>query len=173
MKFSDYLTVVKDWPTPGVNFLDLQSLLVQPDVFRAAKWAMEDLITGSPTSIVAVESRGFLLAAPIAQDLQVPLILARKPGKLPGAVVSITYDTEYSQDTLCMEAGVDPGQQPLIVDDVLATGGTVAAVSQLLRNNFQCESVSCVTLFNLAFLPGSERLCQEDIKFTAVEDIHA
>lgn len=172
MKFSEYLTVVNDWPRPGVNFLDLQSLLVKPDAFRAATRAMADLITDCPTSIVAIESRGFLLAAPIAQDLQVPLILARKPGKLPGPVVSITYDTEYSQDTLCIEARIDPGQQPLIVDDVLATGGTVVAVAQLLRTHFQCQSVSCVTLFNLAFLPGSKRLCQENIQFTAVEDIH-
>lgn len=173
MKFSDYLTVVKDWPKPGVNFLDLQSLLIKPDVFRAAKWALEDLISDPPTSIVAVESRGFLLASPVAQDLQIPLIMARKPGKLPGSVVSITYDNEYSQDTLCIEVGVDPGDHPMIVDDVLATGGTVAAVAQLLRNNFQCQSVSCVTLFNLAFLPGHKRLDQENITFCAVEDIHA
>jgi adenine phosphoribosyltransferase len=172
MKFSEHLAVVSDWPKPGVNFLNLQSLLTKPAVFRSACQVMQDLVSDSPTSIVAVESRGFLLAAPLAHALGLPLILARKPGKLPGAVVSITYDTEYSQDTLCIEAGVDPGQHPLIVDDVLATGGTVVAVAQLLRSNFRCESVSCVTLFNLAFLPGRQRLDQANVKFRAVEDIH-
>lgn len=172
MNFSEHLHVEADWPRPGVNFLDLQSLLTKPDIFRAAKWAMEDLITDSPTSIVAVESRGFLLASPIAQDLQLPLILARKPGKLPGAVVEVNYDTEYSQDTLCVQTAVDPGVRPLIVDDVLATGGTVSAVAQLLRSHFRCASVSCVVLFNLAFLPGHRRLLQEDITLKAVEDIH-
>lgn len=172
MKFSEHLRVVADWPRPGVNFLDLQSLLAKPDVFRAAKWAMEDIVPDRPTSVVAIESRGFLLAAPMAQDLQLPLILARKPGKLPGSTVEITYDTEYSQDTLCIETGVDPGGRPLIVDDVLATGGTVSAVARLLRNHFRCESVSCITLFNLAFLQGDQRLQQEGIGFQAVEHIH-
>lgn len=172
MKFSDYLTVINDWPRPGVNFLDLQSLLTKPAAFRAAKWAMEDLVTDSPTSIVAIESRGFLLASPMAQDLQLPLILARKPGKLPGSVVDITYDTEYSQDTLCIETAVDPGTRPLIVDDVLATGGTVSALACLLRTHFSCESVSCITLFNLAFLRGNQRLEQENINFKTVENIH-
>lgn len=173
MKFSEHVHVEADWPRPGVNFLDLQSLLTKPDMFRAAKLAMEDLITDLPTSIIGVESRGFLLASPIAQDLQLPLILARKPGKLPGAVVEVTYDTEYSQDTLCVQTAIDPGLRPLIVDDVLATGGTVLAVAQLLRNYFRCDSVSCVVLFNLAFLPGHQRLLQEDITLNAVEDIHA
>lgn len=173
MKFSEHLRVVTDWPRPGVNFLDLQSLLTKPDTFRAAKWAMEDLVINSPTSVVAIESRGFLLASPIAQDLQLPLILARKVGKLPGPVVEITYDTEYSQDTLCIETEVDLGSNPLIIDDVLATGGTVSAVARLLRNHFQCESVSCITLFNLAFLHGDQRLHQEDIEFRTVEHIHA
>lgn len=172
MKFSEHLTVVADWPRPGVNFLDLQSLLTKPSVFQTACQAMHDMAPTASTSIVAVESRGFLLAAPLAQSLGLPLILARKPGKLPGAVVSITYDTEYSQDTLNMEAAVDPGKHPLIIDDVLATGGTVVAVAQLLRSNFDCESVSCVTLFNLAFLPGEKHLQQQNIKFRAVEDIH-
>lgn len=172
MKFSEHLTVIPDWPNPGVNFLDLQSLLVKPSIFQAACQAMHDMAPAASTSIVAIESRGFLLAAPLAQSLGLPLILARKPGKLPGAVVSITYDTEYSQDTLCMEAAVDPGRCPLIIDDVLATGGTVAAVGQLLRSNWQCESLSCVTLFNLAFLPGEKRLLKENIRFCAVEDIH-
>lgn len=171
MRLQDHLTVVPDWPRAGVNFLDLQSLLTRPDLFQSAVDRMASLIDSRYTSVVAVESRGFVVGSPLAVSHQLPLILARKPGKLPGRTLSVKYDTEYSQDELCVEADVDPGAHPLIIDDVLATGGTVSAVARLLRVNFACSSVSCLVLFNLAFLPGAQLLEQNAIHLLAVEDI--
>lgn len=167
------LTVVTDWPRPGVNFLDIQSLLAKPALFQQAVDGMVSLVHSEYSSIVAVESRGFVFGAPVALALDLPLIMARKPGKLPGAAVSVQYDTEYSRDELCVQSAIDPGAHPLIVDDVLATGGTALAMAQLLRQHFQCHQVTCMTLFNLAFLPGAATLQHHNIGVLAVEHIHA
>jgi adenine phosphoribosyltransferase len=173
ISLQNHLTVVPDWPRPGVNFLDIQSLLTNPELFQLAVHRMLALVHIEYSAVVAVESRGFVFGAPVALATQLPLIMARKPSKLPGATVSVRYDTEYSQDELCIEAGVDPGAHPLIVDDVLATGGTALAVARLLREKFDCDSVSCLTLFNLAFLPGDKTLQHNNIHLLAVENIDA
>jgi len=173
MKFSDYLTVVKDWPRPGVGFLDIQSLLANTDLFQSAVTAMKDQITHQHSAVVAVESRGFVFGTALALSLGLPLIMARKSGKLPGATVCVDYDTEYSQDRLCIEIDVDAGDHPLIVDDVLATGGTAAAVAKLLRTHFDCKAVSCATMFTLDFLPGKQILAQHQINLYTVEHISA
>ena len=148
-----------DWPRPGVNFLDVGALLASPELMQQiTQWFALTAEIHRATSLVAVESRGFLFAAPASVYAKVPLILARKPGKLPGECVSFRYDTEYSTDCLEIQQHAPVGTRPLIIDDVLATGGTACAVANMLANNWDTESVAVSTLIELGFLSGRQRL---------------
>ena len=153
-----------DWPRPGVNFLDVGALLASPELMRQiTQWFTLTAEIHGATSLVAVESRGFLFAAPASVYAQVPLILARKPGKLPGDCVSIIYDTEYSTDCLEIQRSAPVGARPLIIDDVLATGGTACAVADMLASNWNTESVAVSTLIELGFLSGRQRLVERGV----------
>lgn len=159
MNIKEYLPVVENWPVPGVNFVDICGLLHKPAAFETLiDWAADACNNNEiqATSIVAIESRGFLFAAPIANKLQVPLILVRKPNKLPGEVYSIEYTTEYSTDKLSIQKSAPLGPSPVIVDDVLATGGTICAVAELLRTHWTVDYISAVVPIVLKFLPGLE-----------------
>lgn len=129
------LRVVPDFPKPGIFFRDISPLLGNP---RAFEWTIHEMSRRSsgvmPDVILAIESRGFVFGAPLAIKMGLPLCMARKPGKLPGETVSIQYGLEYGADMLHMQIDAVPsGSRVLIVDDVLATGGTAAAAGNLVR----------------------------------------
>lgn len=169
MNLKNYIPVVLDWPKPGVNFLDITGLLNEPTAFNYSVNQLSLLVKQSgASSIVAVESRGFIFASPVAKSLGLPLIIVRKPNKLPGDVYTVTYTTEYSTDSLSIKANAPVGVTPFIVDDLLATGGTILATSRLLRDHFTVESISAGAIIGLDFLPGRSQLTANNISVNTV-----
>ena len=160
---------VPDFPEPGVVFKDIMPLLRSPEGFRAAVAA---LLEDAPTDIdlvVGMEARGFLFAAPLALELGAGLVPVRKPGKLPGNVISQSYDLEYGTNTLTLpDDAIKAGQRVLVVDDVLATGGTVGATAALL-SRLGAELVHVAVLLELSFLNGREALQQHGVsRFSSI-----
>jgi adenine phosphoribosyltransferase len=151
---------IPDFPQPGVVFKDITPLLADADCFGAAVGALADLHRDGarPGKVVGIESRGFLLAAPVADRLDAGLTLVRKPGKLPWKTVREEYALEYGTDALEIhEDAIIPGERVLVVDDVLATGGTAAAALRLVER-LGGHVVGCAFLVELAFLGGRGRL---------------
>jgi adenine phosphoribosyltransferase len=170
MNLKQFITSVPNWPKPGVNFLDITPLLENPAAFDyCTEWLVDQIRNTGATSVVAVESRGFIFGSAAARLAQVPLVLVRKAGKLPGDVYNVTYDTEYSTDTLEIKTTANPGTDPLVIDDLLATGGTFIAVNNLLRQNFNVSTVSAASIINLAFLPGAVNLTNNNIAYVSLE----
>lgn len=160
-----HIPVVHDFPSPGIGFRDIVPLLAHPEARSAALLGLQGLVqalaaaAGKPVAgLCAVESRGFVFAAPLADRLGLPLILLRKPKKLPPPVVAVSYALEYGNDSLeCRPGLLPPGAGVVIVDDVLATGGTLCAAAELLRG-MELEVLGAATLLEIAFLNGNERL---------------
>ncbi len=151
---------IPDFPTPGVLFKDITPLLAHADSLRAVVGAIVEHFDGDrrPDTIVGIESRGFLLAAPVADRLGAGVVLVRKPGKLPWRTVREDYDLEYGSDALEIHAdALRPGERVLVVDDVLATGGTAAATVRLVER-LGAEVTGLAFLIELAFLGGRARL---------------
>lgn len=150
---------VVDFPAPGVVFKDITPLLDDPRGFAAAVDMMVEPWVGAGVSkVLGIEARGFMLATPIAQRLAVGFVPVRKPGKLPAATVGLDYDLEYGTDRVEMHAdALVAGEQVLIVDDVLATGGTAAATARLV-DRVGAEVVGFAMLIELASLGGRARL---------------
>ena len=161
MDLKQVIRTVDDFPKPGVKFLDITSILENPQAFRqTVNWLIKLAAIHEIESIVAIDSRGFIWGGALANELQCPLYLARKPGKLPGAVVTQTYDTEYSTASLSMLKDVKIKGPVLILDDILATGGTLNAVGDLLKKEFNINPKNQVhaVIANLDFLPGKKLL---------------
>jgi adenine phosphoribosyltransferase len=155
---------VPDFPKPGILFYDITTLLRDPEGFRLTIDALSQPLVGRDIDlIVAIESRGFILGAAVADRLGVGFVPVRKPGKLPAQSVRVTYQLEYGSD--CLEIHKDaivPGQRVLVLDDVLATGGTARATVDLVRQvGGIVEGV--VFLLELTFLKGRDRLAGEDV----------
>lgn len=150
---------VPDFPKPGIVFKDITPLLLEPRLFRRAVELMAAPYRNSRVArVLSIESRGFLLGAPIAIELQAGLVPIRKPGKLPAARERVEYALEYGTDALEMHHdAVRPGDRVLVVDDVLATGGTAEAAAKLVRAQ-GAELVGFTFLIELGFLKGRERL---------------
>ncbi len=150
---------VPDFPKPGILFKDITPLLLDPRAFRQAIELMANPFRAARvTRVVSIESRGFLLGAPIALTLEAGLVPIRKPGKLPAARGRVEYALEYGTDALEMHRdAVGAGDRVLIVDDVLATGGTAEAAARLVRTH-GAEMVGFTFLIELDFLKGRERL---------------
>jgi adenine phosphoribosyltransferase len=125
---------IPDFPKPGILFYDITSVLMNPEAFGFCVQAMIDRYRDRPIdSIIAVESRGFVFAAPLARELKVPLVLARKRGKLPGPTYSKTYALEYGTDTIEVhQADLKKNDRVLVVDDLVASGGTLKATAELV-----------------------------------------
>ena len=156
---------VPDFPKPGIMFKDITPLLLDPGRFRRAVELMAAPFRGSEVRrVVSIESRGFLLGAPIALLLDAGLVPIRKPGKLPAARGRVEYALEYGTDALEMHRdAVGQGDRVLIVDDVLATGGTAEAAAKLVRAH-GAQVVGFTFLIELDFLKGRERLRNERVE---------
>ena len=157
---------VPDFPKPGVFFYDISTLLRHGPAWRAAMEGLADLVRPHrPDVLAAVESRGFLVAAPLALELGLGFVMLRKPGKLPGLTIGLNYALEYGTDRIEMQAdAIEPGQRVVLLDDLLATGGTMSAGVNLLR---QAGAVvpAAAALIELTFLGGRARL---DVPFGAL-----
>lgn len=159
MDLKQYVRDVPDFPKPGIMFKDITPLLSSPEAFS---YAVEHLANKYRSqridAIAAAEARGFLLAAPLAYLLKKPLIPLRKPGKLPYQTRSYSYDLEYGSASLHMHVDAfKPGDHVLLVDDVLATGGTMQAACKLVEQS-KGKVAGCAFLIELAFLEGSKKL---------------
>jgi adenine phosphoribosyltransferase len=159
MDLQSYIRDVPDFPKPGILFKDITPLLANPDAFEYAISRMSaHYATLEVDAIAAAEARGFLVAAPLALQLRKPLIPLRKPGKLPYQTHSFKYDLEYGSAELQMHIdSVKPGSTVLLVDDVLATGGTMAAGVKLVQNAGGTV-LGCCCLIELGFLEGRSKL---------------
>jgi adenine phosphoribosyltransferase len=155
---------VPDFPKPGILFKDVTPVLADPRLFGRVVNAMSAPFRGRHINkVVGVEARGFLLGAPIALALHAGFAPARKPGKLPWKTVTERYALEYGEDGLQLhEDAVKPGDQVLIVDDLLATGGTAEATTRLVTK-LGGEVVGYSVLISLDFLPGRERLGRQKV----------
>lgn len=143
---------VPDFPKPGVTFKDITPLLSSPAGFAATVDALAASAPAGIDVVCGMEARGFIFGAPVALALGASFVPVRKPGKLPREVVETTYDLEYGTETLAIHAdAITPGARVLIVDDVLATGGTVAATADLVRR-LGGSLVSVSVVMELAFL---------------------
>jgi adenine phosphoribosyltransferase len=150
---------VPDFPTAGILFRDITPLLATPEAFGAAVEAMADPFRRSGAAkVVGIEARGFMFGAAIARELGLGFVPARKPGKLPGKTEKIVYGLEYGSDALEVHADAfSPGELALIVDDVLATGGTSAAAAELVER-VGARVLALVFCIELAELKGRSRL---------------
>jgi len=160
VNLSALIVDVPDFPRPGIGFKDITPLLASPGGLAAA---VSGLIESAPADVdvvVGLEARGFLFGPPVALALGVGFVPVRKPGKLPRDCVSVTFDLEYGSDTVSMHAdALSAGQRVLIVDDVLATGGTVAATVDLVHQ-LGATVTGVAVVLELGFLPGRARLTE-------------
>ncbi len=159
-----YIRSVPNFPRPGINFYDITTLLQDPAGFTLALEAMEEFARSKQADkILAVESRGFLFGAALADRLEAGLVLARKKGKLPYKTVSVEYALEYGTDSLEVhEDAVVKGERVLIVDDLIATGGTLQAVCKMVEQ-LSAEVVGISAVIDLSFLPWREKLADYDV----------
>jgi adenine phosphoribosyltransferase len=160
---------IHDFPKPGIAFRDISTLLADGPGFSAAIDAMVAIARPlGPDRIVAIDARGFLFGAPVAVALGAGVIPARKKGKLPGATLGVDYDLEYGTDRLELHVGaVLPGHRALIVDDLIATGGTALACVKLLREA-GAEVVGAVFAIDLPDLGGADRLRAEGVAVSSL-----
>lgn len=172
MNLDAVIRKVPDFPKPGILFYDITSIFTTPDAFAYVVDRMVDAYKDVRIDgVVAIESRGFLVAGAYCDRVRKPLVLARKKGKLPGKTVSKSYALEYGEATLEMHAAdIVPGSRYLIIDDLVATGGTIEAVASMLAS--QGASVAGVfCIIGLPFLPYKSRLAEFDVK--TLIDYHA
>ena len=159
MDLKQHIRGIPDFPKPGILFYDISTLLRDADAWQVAVGRMaRQVAPARPDLLAGVESRGFLMAAPLASKLGCGFLMLRKPGKLPGDTVSLRYDLEYGSDSLHIQAdAIRPGQRVVVVDDLLATGGTLAAAVALLRK-VGAEVVAAAVLIEILSLGGRNRL---------------
>ena len=163
-KLEDYVLTIPDFPEKGIMFRDVTSVLQDADGLHLAIDTMQDLVKDLDFDVVAgAESRGFIFGTPIAYNMHKPFVLIRKKGKLPRETVSVDYDLEYGKATIEMHKdSIKPGQKVAIVDDLIATGGTIEAAIKLVEQ-LGGEVVKVVFLMELAGLKGREQLSQYDV----------
>lgn len=153
-----HLREIPDFPEPGVLFRDITPLLADGDAFRELVQRLADHYRGQVDAIAGLESRGFILAAPLATTLGIGMITVRKAGKLPGPVIGVDYQLEYGQARMELRPeSVKPGSRVLIIDDVLATGGTAAAAVELIHR-CQADVAAVAVLLELTDLNGRSKL---------------
>ena len=166
MDLKDHIRGIPDFPKPGILFYDISTLLRNEDAWQVAMGRMARAVRNyNPDLIAGIESRGFLVAAPLALKLGCGFIMLRKRGKLPGETIGHDYALEYGTDRIEIQAdAVDKGQRVIVVDDLLATGGTMAAGVALLRK-IGAIVPATAAMIELTFLNGRKRL---DVPFEAL-----
>ena len=158
-KLEDYVVSIPDFPEEGIIFRDVTSVLQDADGLQLAIDTMQELVSDLEYDVVAgAESRGFIFGTPIAYNNKKPFVLIRKKGKLPRETVEVSYELEYGQATIEMHKdSIRPGQKVLVVDDLIATGGTTEAMIKLIES-LGGEVVGVVVLMELAGLEGRKKL---------------
>jgi adenine phosphoribosyltransferase len=164
MDFKAKIRVIPDFPQPGIRFKDITTLLQDGEAFKAAIDTLNEFAVKRNADIIAgPESRGFVLAAPMAYALGKGFVPVRKPGKLPGETIAVEYSLEYGKDSLEIHKdAVKPGQRVIIADDLLATGGTISSTIKLFEK-LGAEVVGVCFLIELTYLNGREKLKGYDV----------
>ncbi len=159
MDLKEHIRGIPDFPKPGILFYDISTLLAHADAWQVAMGRLAKIVGGyRPDVLAGIESRGFLVAAPLALKLGCGFIMVRKKGKLPGPTIPHEYALEYGTDTIeVQEDAVHPGQRVALVDDLLATGGTMNASIELF-GKLGAEVVGAACIIELTFLGGRSRL---------------
>ena len=172
MNLLDYLPVVPDFPKSGIMFRDISPLLANAGAFKEATDQLAGISKDLEfTHLLGIESRGFIFGAALANKLSKPLILARKPNKLPLDVHQESYGLEYGSDLLEMQKSILPTDaKVLLIDDVLATGGTLLASAKLVQKSGAVVA-GAVTLLEISLLAGTQRLTQEGVLARSVLQI--
>jgi len=165
-KIDEAIRKIPDFPKPGILFFDLTSILTNHDVFAHVVDKMVEMYRDVPIdAVAAIEARGFLFASPFAYRRGVPLILLRKKGKLPGKTISREFDLEYGTDTIEVHTDdVVPGSRVLVIDDLIATGGTVSAACSLI-DDAGANVCGVFSVVALPFLDFSSRLPGREIRY--------
>ena len=164
-KIEEYVRSIPDFPEPGIIFRDVTSILQDADGLKLAIDSMQECLKDADVDvIVGTESRGFIFGVPIAYNLHKPFVPVRKKGKLPCETISRSYDLEYGSATIEMHKdSIKPGQKVALVDDLIATGGTIEAAIKMIEE-LGGEVVKVVFLMELAGLKGREKLKGYDVK---------
>ena len=164
-KLEEYVRSIPDFPEPGIIFRDITTILQDPDGLHLAIQSMQDKLKDTEFDVVVgTESRGFIFGVPIAYNLHKAFVPVRKKGKLPCETVSMEYDLEYGSAAIEMHKNsIKPGQKVVLVDDLVATGGTIEAAIKLVEE-LGGEVVKVVFLMELAGLKGRERLKGYDVE---------
>ncbi|MBQ5430775.1 MAG: adenine phosphoribosyltransferase [Lachnospiraceae bacterium] len=163
-KVEDYVRTIPNFPEEGIMFRDITTVLQDADGFQLAIDEMQKFLEGVDFDVIAgTESRGFIFGTPLAYNLHKPFVLVRKKGKLPAETVEETYDLEYGSATIEMHKdAIKPGQKVVLVDDLIATGGTIEAAAHLVEK-LGGEVVKMLFLMELEGLNGRERLGKYDV----------
>ena len=159
INFKDHIRVIENFPSPGISFKDITTLMQDGQVYKAAILELKKLVEKYNIDVIAgPEARGFVIGAPLAYELGVGFVPVRKSGKLPSETISASYSLEYGDDTLAMHKdAIKPGQRVLIADDLLATGGTIATVVDLVKQ-LGGEIVGAAFLIELLELEGRKKI---------------
>ncbi len=165
MKYEDYIKNVPDFPIEGIQFKDITPLIGDGQAFRHAIDELADFARANGANIIiGPDARGFIIGAPVAYALEASFVPVRKPGKLPRDVISYAYELEYGKNTLCMHKdAIKPGDKVVIIDDLLATGGTVEATIKIV-NEAGVEVVGLGFMIELIDLKGRNKLVGYPIK---------
>ncbi len=159
MNLKQHIAEVPDFPKPGILYYDIATLLAHADAWRTTIEQLADAIAPyRPQVLAGIEARGFLIAAPLALHLGIGFMMVRKRGKLPGATIAHEYALEYGSDVIEIQDGaVKPGDRVVVLDDLLATGGTLAAAIELIGRQ-GAELVGAACIIELTFLGGRARI---------------